>query len=211
MIGNLEPEIKEKVDEANTILTACDPDNAEEMKELFVKYNVSKEDEFYVKELSRNLRTEKAANLTIDRPRNLRIVKTPPDTKDPNEGISSFGAYCSATGMVVGSWAIYDSPITTSGTYVSGIGGGATLQFPHPFQYGNFKVKTSYLGSEKTCGYELNSFAFIVSYTNINLFDDDGWVGTFHGGGFSAGINISGGIATFTNLLPGGNLKVNKM
>jgi acyl CoA:acetate/3-ketoacid CoA transferase alpha subunit len=86
-----------------------------------------------------------------------------------------------------GAWQIND--------IVAGVGGGLGMEVGA--KWGRLTMRADYYRTNQVVQYQMNSFSFIVGYTNINLFSGGTWVGTYHAGGVGIGSSFTAGAAFF--------------
>lgn len=169
--------IIDKVNQANNVLLNLDLSNELEIKTTMLKYNVSDDDAPHVLELAKSMQQEQKEG-----------VVTTMDT-----GASSEAVFVNQQLVMIpmptmgGAWQIND--------IVAGVGGGLGMEVGA--KWGRLTMRADYYRTSQVVQYQMNSFSFIVGYTNINLFSGGTWVGTYHAGGVGIGSAFAAGAAFF--------------
>jgi hypothetical protein len=147
-----------------------------------------------------NFHIQNDRNLVVYDGDNKALWASLTDAAKQDDGIEELDCWCSnASPGAVGSWNLHKDVNSTEYSYAWGLGAGVQIG-NFGVQRGHLKIKKGFLGSQRKCTYELNQVGFIGSYLNLNFFNDDGWVGTFHCGGVGFGLSVAVfGVAVFSH------------
>lgn len=169
--------IIDKVNQANNILLNLDLSNDLEVKAALIKYNVTDDDAPYVLELAKSMQKEQKEGGAV----------TAMGTDSSEAVFVNQQLVMIPMPTMGGAWQIND--------IVAGVGGGLGMEVGA--KWGRLTMRADYYRTNQVVQYQMNSFSFIVGYTNINLFSGGTWVGTYHAGGVGIGSSFAAGAAFF--------------
>lgn len=171
-------QLQTDLDRANAILLTLDLNNTKRVQRIFRRFNVSDEDAPFVLHLAQSL-------------------------QDEQNSVSLMGTDSASSGSLFANQPLVMIPVPTPalggawtiGDIVVGVGCGLGIEFG--IRYGRLELRPDYFRTSEICQYQMNSFSFIVGYTNINLFKGGTWVGTYHSAGVGIGTYFATGAAFF--------------
>jgi hypothetical protein len=170
----------DQINQANEILIKLDLTNERKVRRVFRRYNVSDEDAPYVLELAQSLQDEQKSGGVVS----ALGASSSSEAVFMNQQLVMFPMPAPA---MSGAWQI--------GDIVVGVGGGIGIEVGA--RWGRLNMRADYYRTSQVVQYQMNSFSFIVGYTNINLFNGGEWVGTYHSGGVGIGSFFATGAAFF--------------
>jgi hypothetical protein len=182
-------DVVDEIGRANEILLGLDLTNERKVRRVFRRYNVSDEDAPYVLELAQALQDEQRSGSGAGGgDGGGDTVVSAMDAGGSSEAVfmnQQLVMFPMPTPAMGGAWQI--------GDIVAGVGGGIGIEVGA--RWGRLNMRSDYYRTSQVIQYQMNSFSFIVGYTNINLFNGGEWVGTYHSGGVGVGSFFATGAA----------------